>query len=396
MDLHRHEAHEDVARGLARFPRSEYQERLARVRSRMREHGLECLLVTKPENIYYLTGLDHQGYFAFHLLAVPAHGALTLITRAMERATAEAQLLDTEFVGYMDGTAPERTVAEVVSGIVGAGEQVGIEKESLCLPPRIYEGLSGLLREREWVDASWLVDELRLVKSPLEVEYTRQAAGVSDAMIRAAFEVARPGVNEQVVAAEVYRSMIMAGGEPPGFAPFIRPSPRMAQEHTTWQNRELRHGEALFLEMAGCVGRYHAPVGRFLYLGSAPPNADYVQRVCYEAFDRIVETIRPGVTAAEVYGAWQRHIEQAGISNYRRHHCGYLVGLGFPPSWTGGSTVVGLRHDSSLVLQPGMVFHLLSWLLGSNRGDYFLSNTAVLTDSGCEVLTRSPHRLVAA
>ena len=53
--------------------------------------------------------------------------------------------------------------------------------------------------------------------------------------------------------------------------------------------------------------------------------------------------------------------------------------------------VMGLRHDSNLVLRPGMVFHLLSWLMGSGRGDYFVSNTAVLTDAGCEVLTKTPR-----
>jgi hypothetical protein len=52
--------------------------------------------------------------------------------------------------------------------------------------------------------------------------------------------------------------------------------------------------------------------------------------------------------------------------------------------------VVGLRHDSDLVLRPGMVFHLLSWLIGTSRGDHFLSNTALLTDQGCEILTKAP------
>jgi Xaa-Pro dipeptidase len=38
------------------------------------------------------------------------------------------------------------------------------------------------------------------------------------------------------------------------------------------------------------------------------------------------------------------------------------------------------------------VFHLLSWLMGTGRGDYFFSNTALLTEQGCEVLTTTPRR----
>ncbi len=143
--------------------------------------------------------------------------------------------------------------------------------------------------------------------------------------------------------------------------------------------------------MAACVNRYHAPAGRFVFVGRRPPGTRAIEQVCIEAFDRVTGAIRPGATAADVYRAWQGRVDEAGLAHYRRHHCGYVVGLGFPPSWTGGSMVVGLRHDRDLVLRPGMVFHLLSWLIGTGRGDYFVSNTALLTEAGCEVLTKTPQ-----
>lgn len=378
------------------FPDEEYQQRLRNVRARMGENGFECLLISKPENINYLTGLDHQGFFAHHLLIVPAAGQLTLVARAMEHATIDAQVPEVRFVGYADSENPASVSAPALRELGMHEARIGIEKESLCLPAKIYEDLVAGLPHAAWVDASWLVDELRLVKSPRELDCTRKAAEVSDAMMGAALEVARPGVNEKVVAARVHEAMILAGGEYPGFAPLIRPTPRMAQEHTTWEDRTLQAGEALFLEMAGCVSRYHAPLGRLVYLGEAPAGVREVEALCLEAFDAIVENIRPGVCARDVYRSWQDRIDRAGLQHYRRHHCGYLVGLGFPPSWTGGSQVVGLRHDSSLVLQEGMVFHLMSWLIGNGRGDYFISNAGALTGNGCEVLTQSPHPLVLA
>jgi Xaa-Pro dipeptidase len=211
-------------------------------------------------------------------------------------------------------------------------------------------------------------------------------------MMQAAIDAAKAGVNEREVAAEAHRAMILAGGGTPGFGPFIRPTPRLGQEHTTWQDRPLVEGEGLLLEMAACVHRYHAPAGRFVFIGARPPGTLEIEQVCIEAFDRVTGASRPGVSAAEVYRAWQSRVDAADLAHYRRHHCGYLVGLGFPPSWTGGSMVVGLRHDSDLVLRPGMVFHLLSWLMGTGRGDYFLSNTALLTEAGCEILTKTPRR----
>jgi len=375
------------------FPDAEYEGRLARVREAMAARDLDALLVTAPENIFYLAGLDHQGFFAYHMLIVPRDGELCLITRLMERVTVEDQVWNARFVGHRDDEDPGEVTVKVLRDLGLTRGRLGVEKQSLTFPLRIAETIIAGLPDVTWQDVSDLVFDLRLVKSPLELDYTRAAARVSDAMMAAAIEAARPGANERDVAAAVYQAMVLAGGEPPGFDPFIRPTPRLGQEHTTWRDRELKAGEALFLEMAGCVRRYHAPQGRYVYLGEVPEGTEAIEALCLDAFGAVVGAIRPGVTADSVYRAWQDTVDAAGLSHYRRHHCGYLVGLGFPPSWTGGSTVVGLRAGSDLVLRPGMVFHLMSWLMGSGRGDYFVSNTALLTEQACEVLTRTSTAL---
>ncbi len=109
-----------------------------------------------------------------------------------------------------------------------------------------------------------------------------------------------------------------------------------------------------------------------------------------DAFGAVTEALRDGVLARDVYAAWQGVVDRAGLSDYRRHHCGYMVGIGVPPGWTGGNKVLGLRHDSDVVIRTGMSFHVLSWLMGTGRGDFFLSNTVLLGPAGAEVLTRTP------
>ena len=106
-------------------------------------------------------------------------------------------------------------------------------------------------------------------------------------------------------------------------------------------------------------------------------------------------SIKPGATTGDVYQAWQDVVDAAGLPEYRRHHCGYLVGIAFPPSWVGGSMVTGLAPDSKRVLKVGMVFHTHSWLMWSGKGDYFFSNTVILTEKGAEVLTnKTPTTLI--
>src|SRR3546814_2698596 len=110
--------------------------------------------------------------------------------------------------------------------------------------------------------------------------------------------------------------------------------------------------------------------------------------ICADAFAAVLDAMRPGVAFADVYAAWQGVVDRAGLAHYRRHHCGYAVGIGVPPSWTGGNTVTGLRADSRTELRTGMSFHVLSWLMGTGRGDFFRSDTVLLGANGPEVLTR--------
>jgi Xaa-Pro dipeptidase len=106
------------------------------------------------------------------------------------------------------------------------------------------------------------------------------------------------------------------------------------------------------------------------------------------------EALKPGVTADSVYQAWKRCIDKAGFDHYHRHHCGYLVGIGFPPSWSGSGVPRGLRKGSDMLMEPGMAFHLMSWLMRTGQGDAFVSDTVIVNETGCEFVTNAPRQLI--
>jgi Xaa-Pro dipeptidase len=373
------------------FSQAEYEQRLDKLRQLIAERDLDACLISAPENIFYLSGLSHQGFFAYHLLIVPRNGRMALICRAMERVTVERFVVTpgrADFYGFTDSDNIVHFTCTVLRQMGLATARLAAEKDSLFLQPRITEGIAVHLPQATVGNCSGLVDSLRQIKSVQELEYTRQAANVSIAMMQAARETAVAGISEREVAAAVQGAMVLAGSTYPGFGPFIRATPTLGEEHRTWSEHKLQPGEALFVELAGCINHYHAPMGRLFFIDEAPDGTEDMAQLCLEAFNNVVHTIRPGMTASQVYQAWQDVVDRAGLSHYRRHHCGYMTGIGFPPSWVGGSMVVGLRHDSDWVLQAGMVFHLMSWLMDTGQpGDYFVSDTAVVTEDGCEVLT---------
>lgn len=371
------------------FSEAEIAGRLARIRTALAERELDAAVFASPENVFYLTGLDHWGYFAPHLLIVPLEGKPVLVTRAMERVTIEKQVTAAEFRGHSDSETAADLAARMLAELNLSGKRIGLEYWTAGLSHGLAVSLQARVDAR-WSDISGLVDKMRRVKSAEEQALMRRAAKVTDAAAGAAIAAISDGAAEQEVAAHCVSAMIRAGGHAPGFGPFIRPAARLGEEHTTWGDGIYRKGEPVFVELSGCISRYHAPLGRLVRIGHISDEDAAMAQVTAKAFDAVIKALRPGAKARDVYAAWQAVANDAGLSHYRRHHCGYLVGAGQPPSWTGGNSVTGLRHDSDLDIETGMSFHILSWLMGTGRGDDFVSNTVLLTDVGAEVLTRTP------
>ena len=371
------------------FSDAEIARRLVAFRTELNARKLDGAVVAAPENVFYLTGLDHWGYFAPHLLIVPLQGTPVLVTRAMERVSVDKQVRAAEFRGHSDSETAADMSARVLRDLKLVGRRVGLEYWTSGLSHGLARSLQAQA-EADWHDISNLVDELRLVKSAEEQALMRKAAAVTDAAADAAIEAIGDKVPEREVVAACVAAMTRAGGSPPAFGPFIRPGSRLGEEHSTWGDGRYKAGEPVFLELSGCLSRYHAPLGRLVHVGSIPEADANMAETTKRAFDAVLGALRPGAKARQVYAAWQQVVDDAGLQHYRRHHCGYCVGIGLSPSWTGGNKVVGLRHDSEMEIRDGMSFHVLSWLMGTGRGDYFISNAVLLGARGPEVLTRTP------
>ncbi|MPZ60170.1 MAG: M24 family metallopeptidase [Propionibacteriales bacterium] len=370
---------------------AEIEKRIDHTRQLMRERGLSALALTGPEDIYYLTGLDHQGYFAFTLLVVPLTRCPLVVARAMEAWTIAAMAPGVEHVPYGDDEHSSWAAARAVRHAVPDTGIVGIDRSGMWMPLAVWDELQVACPGVEYVDGSGLVEGLRQVKSDLEIEYVRQAAETSSQAMNAGIAAITSGVTERDVARRVYDALLSAGSEHPGFVPLIRTRDRLSLEHCTWTNRTLAYGDAVFLELSGSVARYHAPLSRIVHVGSTPKGTVDSAVLAAAGMEAVRAALVPGAVSGDVYEAWQDVVDTGlGHKRYRRHHCGYLIGIGFPPSWVGGGSVVGLRRGGDLEIKAGMVFHVLSWLMGQHIPDYMLSDSILVTPYGGEILTNAP------
>ena len=106
----------------------ELDARLAAARTAMAARDLDGLVLAVPENIYYLTGLDHWGFFACHILIIPRDGTPALVARAMERITVENQVKNARFYGHGDDDEPADSVARALTDLGLIDGRLGMEK----------------------------------------------------------------------------------------------------------------------------------------------------------------------------------------------------------------------------------------------------------------------------
>ena len=368
------------------FNRTEYERRLAQVWRLLGERQLDAIVVTSPENVYYLSGLSHQGYFAFTMLLVALDSPLKLVAREMDAGTIAAQSPWVEHVAFRDSEDAVGAAVECLREADLSNGRIGIEKQSMFCPPIIVEALKEHLPAASWTDESRLVAELRLIKSPAELRYVRAAGRISDFAMQAAVAATSAGAFESEIAAEALRAMTLAGGEYPGFVPFVRSTAALGQAHISWRNRQLHERESMFLELSGCMARYHAPISRTVPVGSGVPAPSAIE-AALSGLAAIEKTLRRGMVVGEVYSAWQDTVRSHVGPIPLHEHCGYEVGIGFPPSWVGGSEVIGIKAGGEWILESGMVFHLLSLVSHESVGRFAVSETAIVGADGAELVS---------
>lgn len=373
------------------FPKSEYDGRVARAREGLAAAGLDAMVVTGPENIFYLTGQQTPGYYMFQALVLPADGNPVFVIRQLEYFNFVANTFIADAAIYQDSEDPVGFLTKVLADKGLKGKRVGIDKRGWFLPIAIYEALQQALGTIG--DAAGIVERLRMIKSPLELEKLDRAAAYVDAGMKAGSQAVRAGASENDLVAAMMGAAIAAGSEYMGMEPLVSSGPRSGVPHGTWKRRRLEAGDPVLLEMAGCHDRYHAALMRTAWIGKPPAQAVEMMNVCLEALAVSLEEVRPGVPCEVPHLAAQAVIDKAGYTDSFRKRLGYGMGISFAPDW-GEGAIIGLNKGITTLLQPGMVFHLPPALRIYGRFTVGVSETIAVTETGYRALGTIDRALI--
>jgi Xaa-Pro dipeptidase len=372
------------------FTPAEYRERIARVRKRMEAGSLDALLLTTPENVYYLSNHHTPAYDSFQALLLPLDQEPTLITPLIEELIGRGHSWVERFATYRHGEAPLMALGKALAETGIERGRLGVEKGSAALSVRMFDNLIATFPRLGLEDATGLIEAERAVKSEAEIGYIRAAARVAEAGLEAGLEAATAGRHDTDLAAAVHAAIFRAGGEYMSYPPFIAVGLRSSLAHNTWGGKRLEPGEIVFLELSGVVQRYGAAIMRCAILGSPSPELARRSDVVHEVLEATIEAIRPGTTSGEVDRVCREAFLRHGYRVLKR--AGYSMGINFPPGW-GEGTVADLSDGNPTVLRPGMVFHIPQPYRVAGEQTVATSETVLVTETGCEVLTRFPREL---
>jgi Xaa-Pro dipeptidase len=368
------------------FPEAEYTARLDRFRATLAELRVDVAVVTAPENVCYLVGHETAGYYTYQCLVVPVDGDPVLLTRETETVNGFDTTYLEHVVGYPDVDDPIARTADLVASIAPGARSVGLEARSWFLPPELFEQLTAAFSGSTVVRIDDAVAQLRLVKSPAEIERLRIAAGITNAGMRAGALAAVPGVRERDVAATAFGEMIRRGSEYVGMEPFVASGPRAGNIHASWSDRVIREGEGVLLEMAASSGRYHAPLMYSVATGELTGDSARMAEACRAARDATVAMVRPGSTPAAAHLECRRVVDEHGLIHTYRKRSGYSVGIAFAPDW-GEGHILSLKETEHRAFEPGMVVHVVPTLRLAGVAGQGFSATVLVTEQGNEVLT---------
>ncbi len=379
------------------FSREELAARRDKVCRDMAAAGLDALLLFRQESMYYLTGYDTFGYVFFQCLVLGADGRMTLLTRAPDllQARLTSDIADVRI--WVDG--PEARPAEALRAILAergvAGKRLGVEWEAYGLTARNGQRLSAALDGLATLsDASELVSRRRVVKSPAELAFVREAAKLADDSLAAAVATARPGAFEGDILAAMQAAVFRGGGDDPANETIIGSGPNalLCRYHTG--RRHLDAVDQLTLEFAGVYRHYHACLMRTFAIGRADPRLVAMHGAAKEALFATEAALRPGRPIGEAFDAHARILDAAGHRAHRLNACGYSLGTTFAPNWMDWPM---LYAGNPVEAEVGMVFFIHIIIFDAEQGMAMtLGRTCEITANGAAPLSNASLDLVVA
>ena len=368
------------------FPDQEYADRYQRAQVLMERDGLDALLVSEKNNYWYFSGLI--SYQLDHIqrpqiLILPKTGKPLLLVYGNDKAKAKALPWAGEVRAYTDVPFPEEMIGGCIKEMGLGDANIGFElgdDQRLGFPVNYLTRLTEALPKAQIKDGTAALTEMRILKSPREIEFMRKACDISVKAYDRCLPQLKSGMTRREVADRLYISMIEEGAHPrhPGFL--------MLNASTRYDDRRYNKGDRMIADFGACYEGYYGDVTRHAIFGEPTEEQRKDHETACDVIDLCFESMRPGTPIAEVSRVANRQLVKRGyeaVDSPKRIGHGIGMSRAEPPS---------LNEVETELYRPGMVL-ALEPKVRSPKTAAHLEEDILITDKGQEFLTTGCRRL---
>lgn len=350
----------------------DYERRTAKIRERLEGLNTDALLVTNLTNVRYLTGFSGTN----GQVLVTGEGTLFLSDPRYE-ARAGDLVTGADIVIY-----PSR-LTDVLADHLEAGSIRRLGVESATMTIATMEDLDEKLEGVGLVGTKNVVEELRRVKEPAELDLMQRACEITASAYSWVLDRLVVGATEKSIALELEVWMRQNGADDVSFEPIVGSGPLSAHIHHSPSDRAFEKGDFILMDFGCEIEGYCSDFTRTVCLGAASDE----QRESYELVARAqaagIAAIRPGATGIEVDEASRAVVRSAGRVEQFGHGLGHGVGLDIHEAPT-------LRWTSEDTLVPGNVVTVEPGVYVVGSGGVRIEDCVVVTSDGARVLGDAP------
>jgi Xaa-Pro aminopeptidase len=294
--------------------------RIEKLLGGLKEKNIDGLLISQPENRRYLSGF--QGSAGFLIIT---KNKSILATDARYTVQAKSQAPDYEIFTASSNISDwlPKLAAELNIG------KLGFEGENLSFS--LYRRLCDILGKDKpvlkLVPVEKMVEPLRAVKEPEEIELISQAAGIADAAMDYIQDKIQPGITEIEAAWEIERFMREKGSQPVPFDVIVASGPNSTLPHAQPSARAIQEGEPIVIDIGARVEGYASDLSRTICLGAPDETFKKVYDTVLGAQAGAIALIKPGMSGAEADQLARVIIGEGGYGEAFGHGLGHGVGL---------------------------------------------------------------------
>lgn len=351
--------------------------RVQALRERLVAAELDAMVVTNLTNVRYLCGFTGSAG-----ILVVTEDDLVFLTdgRYTEQSSQEISASGTDARIEIVSGEPDAAAAQNV--IRSGATRIGMEENSLSWAAHTKWDQT-LLPDLEVLPSDSVIEGLRLVKEPAEVVRIRTACEIADRALATLRANLLDGPTEIEFAMALDSEMKRLGAADVSFETIVAAGPNGAMPHHHPGGRRVADGDLVVIDFGSLVDGYHSDMTRTIAVGDVGEERRRMFDVVRTAQQAGMEAVAAGVEAVKVDAACREVIAEAGWADAFSHGTGHGVGLDIHEE-----PRVSSRSDA--ILEPGHVVTVEPGVYLPGLGGVRIEDTVLVTDSGCDRLTRAP------